>query len=41
MDSNLQFLERGGPAGDRLVGAVGVERLGTDIERGGDREEQG
>lgn len=41
MRGNRQFLERGGPAGDRLVGAAGVDGLGTDIQRGCDGEEQG
>jgi len=41
MYGNRQFLKRGGPAGDRLIGAVGVERLGTDIQRSGDGKEQG
>jgi hypothetical protein len=41
MRGNRQFLERGGPAGDRLVGATGVDGFGTDIQRGGNGEEKG
>jgi hypothetical protein len=36
-----QQLECDAPRGDLLVGAGGVERHGTDVERGGDRQEQG
>ncbi len=36
-----QELERGGRIGDHLVGAPGVQRLGTDVKRGGDGQEGG
>lgn len=33
MRGNRQLLERSGPAGDRLVGAAGVDGFGTDTAR--------